>query len=268
MKATLNLVDHLLAMGRRYQELGRQRDALAVLTRLSGFRELPAAAAEETQVRLAELHLRRRRYARARRHLTAALRHQPDNARYHYLMAGSLHADDQGDCERAVAHYRRSLELDPGQVRCRADYGLLLVRQGEVEDGLGRLREAVERAPENAEVLGKLVKALRLAGRSDEARSALRAALFRNPRSPRFRKLWGDYQYQELRRQRQAERRGGSGDGADEGPVLLPFVRLVQDTPSGAGCPTILRHDEAEPGSSKAPHLGRSRRRPDQRHVQ
>ena len=53
---------------------------------------------------------------------------------------------------------------------------------------------AVEVAPENANALAKLVKGLRLAGRGDEARSALQAALFRNPRNPRFRKLWNEYQ--------------------------------------------------------------------------
>ena len=93
MNTTLNLVDHLLALGRRYQELGRHRDALRLLTRLSGFQELPAEAAEETQARLAEIHLKRRRYVRARRCLTAALRHRPECARYHYLMGNATIAE-------------------------------------------------------------------------------------------------------------------------------------------------------------------------------
>ena len=61
MNTTLNLVEHVLAMGRRYQELGRHRDALALFTRLSGFRELPADAAEEAQARLAALFKTRTR---------------------------------------------------------------------------------------------------------------------------------------------------------------------------------------------------------------
>src|SRR5579884_2112532 len=119
MMPTLNLVDHVLAMGRRYQEVGRHRDAVTVLHRLSQFRYLPAEAAEEAQARLAEIHLKRRKYKQARRHLTAALRHQPDNARYHYLLATALQAEDGGDLERAADHYRRALELDPGHVKCR-----------------------------------------------------------------------------------------------------------------------------------------------------
>src|SRR5262245_33343835 len=158
MNATLNLVDHLLAMGRKYQELGRHRDALTLFTRLAGFRELPAEAAEETQARLAELQLKRRKYVRARRHLTAALRHQPASARYHYQMATALQAEDRGNLEQAAEHYRRALDLEPGYVKCLTDYGLLAVRLGRVDEGLARLREAVERDPEDAEVVAKLIK--------------------------------------------------------------------------------------------------------------
>src|SRR3954447_2164718 len=83
MSRTLNLVDGLLLMGRRHQQLGRARDALTILARLASFRELPREVAEETQARLGEIQLRRRKYHRARRHLAAALHHDPENARYH-----------------------------------------------------------------------------------------------------------------------------------------------------------------------------------------
>ena len=267
MNTTLNLIDRLLAMGRKYQELGRHRDALTLLTRLSGFRELPADAAEETQARLGELHLKKRRYGRARRHLTAALGHRPDSARYHFLMATSWRADDRGNLGRAADHYRRALALDPAQVRCLCDYGLLLIQLGRVDEGLAQLRRAVDRDPDHADAVAKLVKGLRLAGRSDEARAALRAARFRNPRSPRFRKLWADFQFQELRRQRDGGRPGGAaGAGEDEGPVLLPFVRPAQDGPADGASATILRRDEAAP--PPGPHRPPLVRRPDHRHVQ
>src|SRR5262245_406305 len=86
MYTPLNLFDQLLCQARRHLQLGRHREATTLFTRLAGFRELPADVAEETQARLAQLHLKRRRFAQARRHLTAALRYQPDNARYHYLL--------------------------------------------------------------------------------------------------------------------------------------------------------------------------------------
>jgi Tfp pilus assembly protein PilF len=229
MMPNLNLVDRALALGRRYQEVGRHRDAAAILTRLSHFRYLPAEAAEETQARLAELCLQRRKHKQARRHLTAALRHQPDNARYHYLLAAALHADD-ADLPRAAEHYRRALELDPGHVKCRADYGLLLLRLEKTEEGLACLREAANRAPEDVEVLGKLVKGLRLSGRSDEARGELQAALFRNAHSPRFRKLWNEFRFHQVRRRSQNQRQRAEDDSDGEQPVLLPFVRLIKET--------------------------------------
>ncbi len=243
MNTTLNLVEHVLALGRRYQELGRHRDALALFTRLSGFRELPADAAEETQVRLAEMHLKRRRFTRARRHLAAALHHQPESARYHYLMAIALHSDEGGDLERAAEHFARALALEPDNVRCQADAGLLAVRRGRTDEGLEKLRKAVEAAPDDAEVLGRLVKGLRLAGRTEEARAALRAALFRNPRVPRFRRLWTEFRIDGLRRQ--ADRGGRHGRQTDENPVVLSFVRAATRPRAGEASPTILRTSAA-----------------------
>lgn len=265
MMPNLNLVDHVLALGRRYQEVGRHRDAVKVLSRLARFRSLPAEAAEETQSRLAEIHLKRRKYKQARRHLTAALRHQPDNARYHYLLASALFAEDGADLERAGEHFRRALELDPGHVKCLADYGHLLLRMGQTEEGLTRLREAAERAPEDVEVLGKLVKGLRLSGRTDEARSLLQKALFRNAQSPRFRKLWNEFRFQQARRRRDVERLQQAENEADgEQPVLLPFIRVVNTTSEGSDCPTILRHEDGVV-PARSP---RSPRRGEQRNVQ
>lgn len=246
MMSNLNLVDRVLAMGRLYQEVGRHRDAVSVLTRLSRFRFLPADAAEETQARLAEIYLKRRKYKQARRHLTAALRHQPDNARYHYLLATTLQAEEGAEMERAAEHYRRALELDPGHVKCLADYGHLLLRLGQTEEGLSHLQDAAERAPEDVEVLGKLVKGLRLSGRTDEARAILQRAMFRNVRSPRFRKLWNEFRFQQARRQREAERLQHAEAQSDgEEPVLLPFVRIVKESATTSDCPTIVRCEDA-----------------------
>jgi Tfp pilus assembly protein PilF len=246
MMPTLNLIEGVLAMGRRYQEVGRHRDAVTILMRLSRFRYLPAEAAEETQARLAEIYLQRRKYKQARRHLTAALRHQPDNARYHYLFAAALGAEEGADLQSAAEHYRRALELDPGHVKCRADYGHLLLRLGQTEEGLAHLRKAAEQAPEDVEVLGKLVKGLRLSGQSEEARSVLHAAMFRNARSPHFRKLWNEYRFQQARRRHDAERRQQADkEASGEQPVLLPFVRVVNESSPANDEPTVLRPEES-----------------------
>src|SRR5262249_36713410 len=139
--------------------------------------------------------------------------------RYHYLLALALQADEHGDLRRAAAHFGRALDLDPSLARCRADPGLLALRLGRTEEGPGLLRPAPGRAPDSPEVLARLVKGLTLAGRADEARAALRAALFRNPRAPRIRQLGADFEMQQLRRRRDAERLRRRGE--EDGPVLL-----------------------------------------------
>jgi Tfp pilus assembly protein PilF len=167
MSTTLDLVDRLLARGRHFQLLGRDNDVLHFLGKLAGFGELPAAVAEETQARLAEINLRCKRPRKARRHLTAALAHQPDNARYHYLMGRAVEADRRGDPERALEHYRRSLELDADQAACASECGLLAVRQGQSEEGLRNLRRAVELDENDPEHLRRLAKGLCLLRRQD-----------------------------------------------------------------------------------------------------
>ena len=108
MTTTLNLFDHLLSTGKKYQELGRTLDALRVLTRLTRLREMPAEVAEECQLRLGEMQLKRRRYRRARRHLTAALQYAPEQARTHHLLGQAYLGDGRGDQQRAEEHFRRS----------------------------------------------------------------------------------------------------------------------------------------------------------------
>src|SRR5262249_38597035 len=113
MSGTLNLIDRLLALGRNLHQHQQDDEALDHLGRLASFHELPAEVAEEVQVCLAEIHLQRQRYRRARRHLAIALLYRPDSARYHYLMATALAKGQHREPERALEHYQRSLELDP-----------------------------------------------------------------------------------------------------------------------------------------------------------
>src|SRR5713101_2210335 len=144
MSRTLNLVDCLLARGRHLQLLGRELDALHTFERLAGFRELPKQVAGEAQERLAKLLFDRGEFQSARRHLAAALIQQPTSARYHFLMASALEADDEGDDRRALEHYRMSLELDGDQPECLGEAGILALRLGKVVEGLKWLRRAAE----------------------------------------------------------------------------------------------------------------------------
>jgi tetratricopeptide (TPR) repeat protein len=265
MSMTLNLADRLLAMGRNLQELGRTQDAVGLLDRLEGFRQLPADVAEETQARLAEIALERRQYKKARRHLTAALVYRPANGHYHYLMAVALENDESGDRHRAAEHYRKALRLDPNQPDWLGDFGLLALRLGQTEEGLRCLRRAVELAPDDPEVVGRLAEGWQDEGRPEEARRALQAALFRNPGDRRFRRLWEDFQFDRLRRQQEQRRRQARLGGGDDRPTLLPFVRLETGRPSNRLSRKIIRRDPPSPPAP--PHTTRRAGLPHRRHA-
>jgi tetratricopeptide (TPR) repeat protein len=267
MDTTFNLIELLLARGKRCQEQGRLHEAAQLLCRLAGFRELPGQVAEEVQSRLAEVQLKRRKYQRARRHVHAALAHNPRNARYLHLMGAAFATGVGSDLQRSIECYRKALEVEPDQVECLCECGLLEVREGHTEEGLARLRKAVKLAPDDAGVLAKLAKGLRLAGRGEEARSELQAALFRSPRNSRFRKLWNEYQFKELRRRQQQERGGRpTARPNTEGPILLPFVR-PPDRPGVESSPDAPSRDDG-PESVPAPKRPRLTTRPDQTNVQ
>jgi len=265
MSRTLNLVNGLLARGRHLQQIGREQDALHMFERLAGFQDLPEQVAEETQVRLAELLFDRGEFQSARRHLTAALVQKPTSARYHFLMASALESDEKGDDRRALQHYRMSLDLDSDQPERLGEAGMLALRLGKVVEGLKWLRRAAELAPDDPEVVARLVEGLHEIGRPEEARLTLRAALFRNPRDGRFRKLWSDFHFHELREEQETIRETRwETIGEEEKPVLLPFLRPVS-APAQAGRKRV-RRDPATP--LPPPHMPRRGRLPNHKHAQ
>lgn len=247
MSRTLNLADALLLRGRRHLECGQLTSALSQFGRLAGMRELPADVAEETQSRLAEIQARRGKIRRACRHLLAALKYDRDNAGYHYRLGKLYHRRGQEFWARAETHYARALELKPGRVACLIAAGFLAIRRGDEQLGLSRLRAAVQRRPENPNVLHRLLKGLRRTGRMEEARQEMLAALFRNPRDARFRQLATGLQFHTLWLRQQKERQTTLAH-QNEGPVVLQFV-------PGSGSPgpkktrnaRILRRDDSSP---------------------
>jgi tetratricopeptide (TPR) repeat protein len=268
MSRMLGLVDSLLVAGRKQQQLGREGEALRIFKRLASFGELPADVAEETQARLAEIQVRRGHYAKARRHLAAALAHQPQSSRYHALMAGALAADDRrGDRERALEHYRLALDLDGEDPNCLSEYGLLAVRMGETEDGFAALRQAIELSPNNPELVTRLVEALCEEGREDEARQVLRLAVFQNPRDARVRRLYSDWRFHQLRRQQQSSRQEVTAGAGTSGPRILPFVRMIDhssDESNARAARKTVRRDPPAPQPFKPRHgrLGQRRSAP------
>jgi tetratricopeptide (TPR) repeat protein len=263
MSRTLNFCNHRLIQARKYHELGVDDVALRILANLSRLCELPADVAEETQARLAELLLKQRKFARARRHLTAALAHQEDNARYHYLMALAIEEDRRGQAARALEHYRRAVELEPDNPGYHADAGLFALRRCHVELGLNWLRRAVELAPEDVEVVGQVVRGLQDAGHAEAARQVARAALFRNSRDRRFRQLWDDFRFQELHHRQQRENKRLAIRGAiAEGRICLSFEQMTVETVGGG---RKVRQDG--PSHTPAPHFLRLARLSDRKHA-
>jgi tetratricopeptide (TPR) repeat protein len=259
MGRTLNLCECLLQMGRDWQSAGRLIEASRVLQRLAGFRDQPAAVAEETHSRLANIFLLLREFKKARRHLTAVLFFRPSHAPYYYQLASALHHDDQADPARAVRYYRQALRLDPDQPGWWSEFGRLLLQIGKTQKGVGALRKAARLDGDNPVIIARLVEGLCLADRAADARKILRDARFRNPSDPRFRKLWNDFQFRQVH-ESQAE------PPAAAEPVILPFVRRaslpVAPAPA-APAGRIVRLDQA---SAPAPHL-RPVRRPDTKHA-
>jgi tetratricopeptide (TPR) repeat protein len=234
-------------LGRHQQRLGLLAQAADTLQRLASYRDLPAETAEEVQSRLAEIYLYRHNYPKARRHLTAALRYDPDNAQYHYLLARAVEADSDVDPRRALRHYRQAVRLDPDHALYQSDYGLVGVRMGNVKEGLTALRRAYALAPDDPEVVETVAEGLREAGETEEAGAKLRAALFRNTNDHRFRALWSQHQFQLLHAE-QTLRRTRLVPADAEGPVLLPFLRPV---PAPLGTRTLRRDAPAPPAGPK-----------------
>jgi Tfp pilus assembly protein PilF len=265
MSKTLNFVERLWALGRKYCDLGLDAAATRILTRLTGLQDLPADIAHEIQERLAELFLKRQKYTCARRHLAAALALQPDNPRYHHRLASVLEEDPKGDPKRALLHYRRAARLDPDNGDILCDLGLFALEQGERTEGLEALRRAFERSPDDPSVVSKVAEGLRQQNEIDEARSVLRTALFRNPRDARFRKLLNDFQFQVLHTEQERARKAGWW--GQEGPVILRFDRPEGKSAAAAPGHRILRRDPPKRPTA-APHLARTKREPGRKHAQ
>jgi tetratricopeptide (TPR) repeat protein len=218
----LNFVQHLFDKGRTLQRLGLAPQATRIYQRLTSCRELPPDIAEETHRHLAEVHLDQGRYRLARRALGAALAHQPDEPHYHYLLGVAVLEDHEAQPQRALAHFRAAVKLDPDNAQYQVEFGLLALALEMSRLALTALRRAAELSADDPDLLGRVADGLRDAGKPEEARALLRTALFGHPRDQRFRTLWNCYQFQTLHATQQDER---SRWATCDAPVILPFVR-------------------------------------------
>src|SRR5262249_13658446 len=112
-RRTLKFIDGLTARARDLHSAGFIHEATRLLQRLAGFRALPAAQAQEVHRRLGEIRLQRGQYAKARRHLAAAVAHQPFHADAHHLLASATQCDEKANPHDALEHLRRAVECEP-----------------------------------------------------------------------------------------------------------------------------------------------------------
>jgi len=260
MSRTLNFIEHILARGRRLHSLGQFRSAARTLKWLGTFENLPSRAREEVHAEMAQLRLAQQHYAKVRRHLAVLLTQHPENAGFLYEMARAHDLDKEGDPAAALQYYRLSLESDPEQPRCLCDFGLLAIAVGDdEEEGISALRQAAHLAPDDPEVIGKVVDGLCQAELDEDAAKLLRAALFRNSKDRRFHQLWARYQFQRLQQEQHASRTRLSIAG-EESPMILSFA--------GKASPCAhkrVRRDK--PSVPSAPHFPRPARLPRKKHA-
>jgi tetratricopeptide (TPR) repeat protein len=244
MSRTLNLIDILLTTGRHLFLMGRFTEALEPLTKLRGFRNLPEHVSEELQSLCAEIALQQKRYKDARRHLTAAIALRPNKAEYCYLMAVAIDEDDQADRKRAEIYYSRAVELDAAEPTYWADFAAFLFAIGKTKEALKAIRKAYTLGITDAEIVGQVAEVLRREGYHEEATTKVRAALFHNHGSARFRRLWQQHQFALIHSSQQKQHApvGDSGKA-----VILPFVPAPQHGKYLELGGKTLRFDQPEP---------------------
>jgi tetratricopeptide (TPR) repeat protein len=228
---TINMAQALLDRGRHLWEQDRYDEASNLLARLLALRVLAPEIAERAQFYLGDIQLTQGSYSKARRHLAAAIGSGSASGETHFLMACALEWDDDADFRHAYRHYRRAVELEPGQPLYSSAYALMRIRRkpdGSKFDreALRRLRHAFAASPDDPDVVYNYAHGLMQMSREAEAEIALRRARKQWPGHPAFEELWHDYLVQRGILPKPAFR-VASGPRlrlADESePTILPF---------------------------------------------
>jgi Flp pilus assembly protein TadD len=119
---------------------------------------------------LGERAVRKQDYKSAARYYQAMVVQQPDNAMYLNNLAWIL--GELGD-PKAMALSEKALELAPANPAILDTTGMLLVKKGDVTQGLEKLRQAAQLAPNRSDFRLHLAKALIKAGDKQAARKEL-----------------------------------------------------------------------------------------------
>ncbi len=103
----------------------------------------------------------------------------PTNARAHNNLAWAY--QQQGKAEEANRHFARAVELQPGYVSARYNWGVALLDQGRATEAIAQFEAAVRLAPDHADACMNLGNALMQLQRAAEAIPQYEAALRLKP---------------------------------------------------------------------------------------
>ena len=120
----------------------------------------------------------------AMQHYDRALALQGDYAVAHYFK-GKLR-ESLGQDEQALASYKAAVQHDPAYLEARYRLAHVLMRRGEYANAAEQYARIAVAYEHDAELLYRMGVALSAAGRCDEARKPLHAAVSLNPRQGQF----------------------------------------------------------------------------------
>ncbi|HVS11104.1 MAG TPA: tetratricopeptide repeat protein [Planctomycetota bacterium] len=130
----------------------------------------------DTWNNLAAALQRRGRWEESLEPLQIALEDSPDYAMTHFNLGLTLLETERR--EEAATHFQRAVSLEPElTARARLAWAVRLAREGRLDGALQELHAARAADPRDPDVLAALAKALRHAGRAEEAEARYREAL-------------------------------------------------------------------------------------------
>ena len=103
----------------------------------------------------------------------------PDNARAHYNLG--LVIQKQGRLDEAISRYRQAIKLKPDHVQAYNNLGLALSSQGRFDEAAGQFNRALQLSPDFSDAYYNLAIALKSQGKLDDAITNYRLAIQFNP---------------------------------------------------------------------------------------
>lgn len=204
---------------RQFAEAGRTEGALRLIGQLLARPDSVGPTAARLRRFAATLLISLSRFPAARKQLALAARLDPADAETAFRLGERFERDEDGDLDRAVTWYRRAVKLDPQNARYLVACGKALCHAGQTKRGMESVTAAVERCPDDANILGVAVEACRLAGHCDVARRWIARARFLAGNDAAVSRLWDRVRFDlVIESQRTVN---------DEPRRTVPFLRLV-----------------------------------------